>query len=131
MNMAQPVHLTVLVADDEPDLCEITRRILTRAGMTVVPAVGYREALRVAADFTGEIHLLLTDLRMPGGSGAELVERLRADRPDLRVLYMSGLPKHHPTVLELGPKAAVLEKPFTGPELLSAVNAVLPAAASR
>jgi CheY-like chemotaxis protein len=129
--MAQPVHLTVLVADDEPDICEITRRILTRVGMTVVPATGYREALRMAADHTGEIHLLLTDLRMPGGSGQQLVDRLRADRPDLRVLYMSGLPKHHPSVLELGPKATVVEKPFTGPELLSAVNAVAPATAGR
>lgn len=123
--------MTVLVADDEPDLCEITRRILTRAGLTVVPAAGFREALRVAADYADEVHLLLTDLRMPGGSGAELVERLRQDRPDLRVLFMSGLPKHHPSVLELGPKAAVVEKPFTPRQLLDAVNAALPAAAGR
>jgi DNA-binding NtrC family response regulator len=123
--------MTVLVADDEPDLCEITRRILTRAGITVVPAAGYREAIRTAGDYPDEIHLLLTDLRMPGGSGPELVERLRAARPDLRVLYMSGLPKHHPSVLELGPKAAVLEKPFTPAQLLEAVTAALPAAAGR
>jgi DNA-binding response OmpR family regulator len=123
--------MTVLVADDEPDLCEIARRILTRAGITVVPAAGYREAIRVAGDYADEIHLLLTDLRMPGGSGAELVERLRVARPDLRVLYMSGLPSHHPSVQELGPKAAVLEKPFSPQELLAAVTAALPAAAGR
>ena len=123
--------MTVLVADDEPDLCEITRRILTRAGITVVPAAGYREAIRVAEDYSDEIHLLLTDLRMPGGSGPELVERLRQRRPDVRVLYMSGLPGHHPSVLELGPKAAVLEKPFTAQELLDAVTAALPAVAGR
>lgn len=122
---------TVLVADDEPDICEVIRRILTRAGAGVLVATGVREAARLAVEHPGGIHLLLVDLKMPGGSGAELAALVTAARPGIPVLYMSGLVAWHPTVLELGPDAAVLAKPFLSADLLDAVSRQVPAMLAR
>src|SRR5687768_10936862 len=82
---------TILVVDDEEDLLEAIRRVLTRRGHTVLRAGSVDEAMKICRAHDGRIDLLLTDLRMPGGGGEELAHQARQQRPDLAVLFMSGL----------------------------------------
>lgn len=81
---------TVLIVEDEPAMREVTRRILSRSGYTVIaPATGH-EAIEIAASHTGDIDVLLTDVVMPQMLGKEAAERIRALRPGVTVLFMSG-----------------------------------------
>ena len=119
---------TVLLVEDEDMVREPARRILTRNGYVVLDAANADDALRVAGEHDGAIHLLLTDVVMPGKSGKELAAELRRDRPDTRVLYMSGYSQDvivHQGVLEEG--VNLIEKPFAANELLSRVRHVLDA----
>ena len=81
---------TILVAEDDPGLLEITREVLENSGYTVLPASGGDEALRIATEHTGPIALLLSDLVMGGVGGHALAKRLGQSRPQTRVLFMSG-----------------------------------------
>src|SRR5690242_10384533 len=107
----RPVSRTILAVDDEADLLEAVRRVLTRRGHEVLAATGPAEALDLSRTYGGEIHLLLTDVRMPGGTGTELAGRLAEQRPDMSVLFMSGPYDARDT--ELDQDAAVVAKPFT------------------
>ncbi|HUX34786.1 MAG TPA: ATP-binding protein, partial [Gemmatimonadaceae bacterium] len=80
----------VLLVEDEELLRKSLLRALKRRGYTVVEAAHGGEALRLAQEYQGSIHLVLSDLHMPGMNGRDLVARLAADRPQLRVLFMSG-----------------------------------------
>jgi CheY-like chemotaxis protein len=114
---------TVLVAEDEPALRRVITRILIDAGYQVLAADSGPAALRLAAHHCGAIDLLLTDVVMPSMLGKELAERLSAERPETPVLFMSGYARPvlaaHGT---LDPQLALLEKPFTKPDLLVAVR---------
>ncbi|MEV0562567.1 PAS domain S-box protein [Dactylosporangium sp. NPDC050588] len=113
---------TVLVAEDEEALREVTTRILGRGGYTVLAASDGADALEVAAAHEGPIHLLLSDVVMPGMLGRVLAERLRRQRPETRVLFMSGYAQ--PVLTSNGildPGVHLVEKPFTGADLLAAV----------
>ncbi|CAJ61086.1 MULTISPECIES: response regulator [Frankia] len=117
---------TILVADDEDAMREIMRRVLTRNGYHVLTAPSAVEACTIAIEHVGEIDLLLTDVIMPRMQGRELANRIKAGRPAIRVLYMSGYP--HPVLTAQGKLEAdvyLLEKPFTGPVLLDKVREVL------
>jgi two-component system cell cycle sensor histidine kinase/response regulator CckA len=81
---------TVLVVEDEPAVREIAKRVLSRLGYVVLEASNGSSALEVSAAFTSKIHLVLSDAVMLGMSGAETVRRLKVQRPDLKVLFMSG-----------------------------------------
>jgi signal transduction histidine kinase/CheY-like chemotaxis protein len=81
---------TVLVVDDEPEVLDLATEILKRVGYTVLGAPDGAAALEVARLHEGEIHLLVTDMVMPGMSGRDLAEGLRALRTGLPVLYISG-----------------------------------------
>ncbi|MBW1734538.1 hybrid sensor histidine kinase/response regulator [Methanosarcinales archaeon] len=81
---------TILVVEDNDQVLDMIVKILDRYGYRTLPARDGAEAVRVARDFEGEIHLLLTDVIMPGMSGKEVAERLRSERPDMKVLFMSG-----------------------------------------
>jgi DNA-binding NtrC family response regulator len=116
---------TILVVDDEPDIQDIVRRLLTRQGATVLVAGGIDEALLVADAHDGGIDLAITDLLMPGGRGSDLADRLHATRPDTRVMYMSGMPRHHESVLALGETAVVLQKPFRPNDLVETVESAI------
>jgi two-component system, cell cycle sensor histidine kinase and response regulator CckA len=118
---------TILLVEDAPDVRKLATRILTGGGYRVLSAAGGDEAERVAREHVGELHLLLTDVVMPGMSGRELAERLSGKTP-LRVLYMSGytddaVVRHG--VLEEGVK--FIQKPFTPRGLLAKVREVLDA----
>jgi len=81
---------TILVVDDDPGIRRLVVATLRPLGYIVLEAGSGEEALQVAADETGPIDLLLTDVIMPGISGRLLAERLTPSRPEMRVVYMSG-----------------------------------------
>ena len=123
-----PGSETVLVVEDEPAVLALSRRALESQGYVVLAASDANAALRVVERHGGMIHLLLTDVVMPGLSGRELADRLSAQRPGIRVLYMSGYPGdavvQHGT-LPLG--SAFLQKPFSPDGLARKVRDVLDA----
>jgi CheY-like chemotaxis protein len=81
---------TVLLVEDDPSLRVLAVRMLESFGYTVVEANGGAEALEICRQREGDIHLLLTDVVMPGMSGRVLAEQLLPQRPQLKVVYMSG-----------------------------------------
>ncbi len=110
---------TVLVVDDEPEVLELATEILRRVGYSVLEAGGGAAALEVARRHEGEIHLLVTDMVMPGISGRDLAEQLRALRSGLPVLYISGYVQDAAARAALGGEhSAFAAKPFT-PEFLT------------
>jgi PAS domain S-box-containing protein len=117
---------TILVVDDEAALLEVTRRILTRNGYTVVTASSGAQAIEIAASHVGPIDLVLTDVIMPTMQGPTVANEVRKLRPGVRVLFMSG---HAPPVLEaeavLGTEFLLVEKPFDQATLLENVRKVL------
>jgi two-component system, cell cycle sensor histidine kinase and response regulator CckA len=117
----------VLVAEDRDVVRNLARDLLESSGFDVVAVPGGREALDAAA--AGEpFDLLLTDVVMPEMSGPELAQRLRADRPALPVLYMSGYTDDVLDAHDLSQDAtAFLRKPFGNAELIAAVRGVLDA----
>jgi two-component system, cell cycle sensor histidine kinase and response regulator CckA len=116
----------VLVVDDEPDLCDIICRMLSNNGFQVIVAYGTTDAIEKATAHPDPISLLVTDLRMPDGNGRDLAQTIRMSRPEIRVLYMSGLPTHSRALAALTEERAnLLAKPFTLTELLAAVGQAL------
>ena len=119
---------TVLVVEDEAAIRQLTNLILQKAGYTVLLAESPVAAERIAGSHPGPIHLLLTDVVMPGMRGPELAQRLLRLRPDLRVLYMSGYIDN--AIARLGllhAGAEFLQKPFTPDGLTRKVREVLDA----
>ncbi len=117
---------TVLVAEDEPPVRAIARQVLERHGYTVLEAASAESALDIATRYSGTIHLLLTDVIMPGMNGRELATRLADLRPDARVIFMSGYADDAVTrhgVLE--PGSTYLQKPFTPDAIARRVREVL------
>jgi CheY-like chemotaxis protein len=117
---------TILLTEDAPALRGTARQILERYGYTVLVAQNGTEALTLAQSCRGLIHLLLTDVVMPGMSGRELAERFTAQRPESKVLYMSGYTDD--AVVRHGvlrPGIAYLQKPFTPESLAHKVREVL------
>ncbi|MDX9722523.1 MAG: PAS domain S-box protein [Myxococcota bacterium] len=117
---------TVLVVEDEEALRKVARRALEAAGFKVLSASNGVEALELAARYTGELQLLLTDVVMPQMSGRALAVELVKTRPALSVLYMSGYTDDaivHHGVLDEGTQ--FIGKPFTGGELAQKVREVL------
>jgi CheY-like chemotaxis protein len=117
---------TVLVVEDDDALLAVTCKALTAVGYDVLAAPSMASALMLAASMPGDIELLVTDVVMRGGDGYELSERLRAERPDLAVLFVSGYPND---VIERhglrGREIRLLRKPFTARELEREVRDVL------
>jgi len=110
---------TILLVEDEPAVRELTRMVLSKRGYSVIEALNPADAERLAGSHGAEIHLLLTDVVMPGMSGHELAKRLTARHRNLRVLYMSGYTYNviaEDGTLEEG--LSFLQKPFT-PQVLA------------
>ncbi len=117
---------TILLAEDEADLRELARIFLESYGYTVLEAPSAEQAIQTAAVFSGPIHLLLTDVIMPGMSGAQLAENILSKRPQTRIVYMTGytddmVVQHK--VLEPGVK--LLQKPFSKADLALKVRSTL------
>jgi CheY-like chemotaxis protein len=112
---------TVLVVEDEPQVRSLATRALERRGYSVLTASDGEGALRVAGAEIERIDLVLTDLAMPGIDGRALARRLRALRPDLPMLFMSGYAAAGPGELE----APLIPKPFTPDALAARVREIL------
>lgn len=115
---------TILLVDDEPALRDLAASVLRRQGYWVLEASSGLEALGIAAREPGPIHLLLTDVVMPGMAGAALARRWLTTRPGACVLFMSGY-TDDPESLGLGPESDFIAKPFTPSALLGRVRALL------
>jgi two-component system cell cycle sensor histidine kinase/response regulator CckA len=123
---------TVLVVEDETGVREIIRDVLDLNGYSVLEARNGAEALSVASAHAGPVHLMISDLRMPGMSLDELVSRIRAARPDIRLMYTSGHSEEEAVRERGGPlpaPGAYLQKPFSVGDLAAAVRRILQAPA--
>jgi DNA-binding response OmpR family regulator len=117
---------TVLITEDESSVRNLVARILRERGYTVLEASNGQNALDIAREYTGEIHLAITDIIMPGMNGRDLGSRLETMRPDLKVLYVSGYTDNaivHHGILDSG--VAFLQKPFTVGDLTRKVREML------
>lgn len=128
--------MRVLLADDDPAVRTTARRFLERAGFGVVEARGGREALAAWDAASGGIDALVTDAVMPDVGGHALAAALRARRPHLPVVVMSGYSAEYHPGIDATPQGATAHgaawmfvgKPFSGRELVAAVQAALHAA---
>jgi two-component system cell cycle sensor histidine kinase/response regulator CckA len=137
LGLAEPQTTTngcevVLLTEDEDEVRSLARDILEMNGYSVLEAACGEEALRIARSHPGAIHLLLTDVVMPGMSGGELAHRLAGIRKDLKVLFMSGYPDdaivRHGV---LGAEAHFIQKPFTLDALARKVRDVIDSESSK
>jgi two-component system, cell cycle sensor histidine kinase and response regulator CckA len=115
----------LLLVEDEPGVRAIARQILQRCGYRVTVASDGADALVKYQRETGQFDLVITDVVMPGMTGSELIARLRADRPDLRVLYTSGYTEDAVIHHGVAAGAHFIAKPFTPSALARKVRQVL------
>jgi CheY-like chemotaxis protein len=117
---------TILVVEDEDTVRTFTRKVLESQGYRVLEARNGNDALRVAAEHSGRVDLVITDVVMPAMGGQELARRLAEARPEAKVLYVSGYAS-----LEDGPGGsrvpsdAFVQKPFRSEDLVRRVRAML------
>jgi CheY-like chemotaxis protein len=120
---------TILLVEDEEIVRGLARQVLEMLGYRVLEAAGGGAAVSTCERHEGPIHLLVTDVVMPGMSGPELAERLTRLRPEMRVLYMSGYTDdailHHGG---LDRAASLIEKPFTAEALTNRIREALTSA---
>lgn len=126
MAVGESAHETILLVEDEESLRQMARVYLERQGYVVLEASDGSAALQVSRSYPGVIHLLLTDVIMPGMNGREVAQQISAVRPETKILYMSGYTENaigHNGMLEEG--IVLLQKPFTLPALRTKVREVL------
>ncbi len=117
---------TVLLVEDEPAVRVVAKKILERLGYSVLPAATVADAASICDSHAATIHLLLTDVVMPGKNGVALAAELSARRPDMKVLYMSGYTDNSiGSHGQLDSNAGFLQKPFTAELLARKLRSVL------
>jgi len=104
---------TILLVEDEEGVRRVVETMLTRHGYNVLSTASCQEAMAFAEGYAGRIHLLITDVVMPGMSGRAMAETLTAQRPETKVLYVSG----YGGPVESDTTSGFLQKPFTTAEL--------------
>jgi PAS domain S-box-containing protein len=119
---------TVLIVEDDDALRNITKKMLQKYGYKILEAKNGEKALNIGETHEGPIHLLLTDMVMPGMSGSELSEKMQSIRPETRVIYMSGytdnaIVRHGILRRDIN----FIEKPFSPESLGKKVRQVLDA----
>jgi CheY-like chemotaxis protein len=124
----EPGTETILLVEDEANLRYLARQYLEKQGYRVIEAADGAVAMQIAVAHDGTIHLLLTDVIMPGMNGRELAQRISEIRPNVKVLYMSGYTENvigQDGTLDAGVR--LLQKPFNLRDLKSKVREVLDA----
>jgi len=119
-------HETVLVVEDEEALLDLNKRILEKQGYRVLAASTPSEAIRLAEDYPGEIHLLMTDVVMPEMNGRDLSDKILSRYPHMRCLFTSGYTADviaHHGVLDEG--VHFIQKPFSRKDLAAKVRKAL------
>jgi PAS domain S-box-containing protein len=119
-------HETILLVEDEENLRRLARQSLENQGYNVIDAPDGAAAIKISQAHPGPIHLLLTDVIMPGMNGRELANKLSPTRLEMRVLFMSGYTENHighNGTLDEG--ITLLQKPFTLPALKAKVREML------
>ena len=115
---------TVLLVEDEEALRELTRSLLADQGYKVLEAARPERAVEIARRFEGTIHVMLTDMVMPGMNGRVLADTVASIRPEMKVIFMSGYTGFNHAALT-DEKLVLLSKPFTKDNLLSKLQEVL------
>jgi PAS domain S-box-containing protein len=124
--VAEPGTETILLVEDEANLRYLARQFLEKQGYRVIEAADGAVAMQIAVAHEGVIHLLLTDVIMPGLNGREVAQRISEIRPNVKVLYMSGYTENvigHNGMLDAGVR--LLQKPFNLRDLKDRVREVL------
>jgi CheY-like chemotaxis protein len=115
--------VTILIVEDDGILRELLQRALEGYGFSVHSAADGTEALRCSQQHEGTIDVLVSDIVMPGLGGVELSQRIRAARPETKLLFITGFGDQFPELREYG--ANILEKPFLPSELLRKVDDII------
>ncbi len=119
-------HETILLTEDEPAILSMATMMLERGGYTVLAAGSPGEAIRLATEHAGDIHLLMTDVIMPEMNGSDLAKNILSLYPHLKCLFMSGYTANvmaYQGILDDG--VNFIEKPFSRGELAAKVREVL------
>jgi len=116
---------TILVVDDDPWVRVLVRDMLAGEGYRVLEAVDGPDAIRVAAEHPGPIHMLLSDVMMPGMNGCELAAGLVPLLPGMKVMFMSAYDRDFLVASGLNPSGPIITKPFTIEYLSRRVRMVL------
>jgi len=127
---AEPGTETILLVEDEANLRYLARQFLEKQGYRVIEAADGAVAMQIAVAHEGTIHLLLTDVIMPGMNGRELAQRISEIRPNVKILYMSGYTENvigRNGTLDAGVR--LLQKPFSLHNLKNKVREVLDSSA--
>lgn len=119
----------IMVVDDQTPVRNLVQTILKTEGFAVISAGDGQEALELSREYPGKIDLVITDIKMPRMNGTDLAERLKVERPDTRVLLMSGYASG--VLQEYAAAADFLRKPFGTKTLLAKVAEFLNGSESR
>jgi two-component system cell cycle sensor histidine kinase/response regulator CckA len=119
------VPRTILLVDDDRKVCELIGKRLKQRGFTVLSVMDGETALIVADAYAQQIDLLIADVVMPRMSGPQLAERVKATRPNMPVLFMSGLVREASIPQWSAPGAAFLEKPVQFETLMETMSHLL------
>ncbi len=119
----QPAETVILLAEDDPIVRNLIQTMLMKEHYLVVTANDGEEAFEVFRLYSGVIHLLLTDIRMPRMDGLTLAEKMRTLNPDIKIVVMSG--ETSTIIRQQNIFEAFLRKPFIPPTLLQCVQRVL------
>ena len=113
----------ILVAEDDEQVRNLIQTVLSREGYSILSAPNGEEALLLSREYAGPIELLLTDVKMPKMDGLQLRDHLLRERPEIKILVMSGRPSGQ---LPASDKTVnFLRKPFLAKTLRSAVKSLL------
>jgi len=119
--LSSAVRPTVLLVDDDPDVCDATAQMLATRGFRVLTASDQKSALDLLDENRGEVSVVVADLSLPGDTRGQLARALSAAHPYVKIVYATGIPRHIALATGLvHPDAPYLEKPVA-PDVLAGV----------
>jgi PAS domain S-box-containing protein len=117
---------TILLAEDNDMVRHLAQRIINRLGYTVIEACDAKDAIRIGMEYSAPIHLLLSDVIMPGMNGIDLYDRLQKVRPGMKVLFMSGYAEDAVVRQDVLPAGTeFIQKPFNAKDLANRIRQAL------